>query len=205
MAFCCCTWHSFLSSHQHATRDTCSGQHSPAPATVWVQCGHRSVTQPWRWDKGSRRAKASLSRGRVMAMQLELAGIVYGAGTVQTRRNREVGAIRMRVCDPDWEGTFSSVGSGWPLSCCRSHSAPSGLTATPQPVSSLPGQGPREAFWRKGNDVTVWKTWSCRMCAFGPQHTAFGPCQAETPKGAALSACPCRDTCFPMTSISVLG
>lgn len=160
---------------------------------------------PWRWDKGSRTAKVGLSRGKVMAMQLELAGIMYGAGTVRTRRNHEVGAIRMRVCDPNWEGTFSSVGSGWPLSCCRSHSAPSGLTATPQPVSSLPGQGPRKAFWRKGNDVTVWKTWSCRMCAFGPQHTAFRPCQAEAPKGAVLSPCPCRDTCFPMTNISMLG
>lgn len=145
------------------------------PALTWHQrgcsCGHWSVTQPWRWDKGSSRAKAGLSAGRVMAMQLEVAGIVYGAGAVQTGRNCKVGALRVRVRDPSWEGTFSSVGSGWPLSCCRSHSTLSGLTAPPQPVSSLPGQGPRVAFWRKGNDVIVWKTWLCRMCAFGPQRS----------------------------------
>lgn len=166
VAFCCSTWHSSAvagipvraSAHQHQREHGCS-------------CGHWSVTQLWCWDKGSRRAKVGLSAGRVMAMQLEVAGIVYGAGTVQTGRNREVGAIRMRVCHPSWEGTFSSVGSGWPLSCCRSHSTPSGLTATRQPVSSLPGQGPREAFWRKGKDVIVWKTWLCCMRAFGPQRS----------------------------------
>lgn len=107
-----------------------------------------------------------------MATQLEVAGIVYGAGSVQTRRNREVRAIRMRVRNPSWEGTFSSVGSGRLLFCCRSHSTPSGLTAAPQLVSSLPGQGPREAFWRKGNDVTVWKTWSVsHVCLWAPAHS----------------------------------
>lgn len=154
----------FLSSRRHTARETLRW-----PALTWHQrehgcaCRHQSATQPWCWDKGSRRARALLSEGRVTATQLEVAGMVYGAGTVQMRRNHEVGVIRMGACDPHWEGAFRSVGSGWPLFCCRSHSAPSGLTAAPQPVSSLPGQGPREAFWRKENDVIVWKTWSVSL------------------------------------------
>lgn len=87
----------FLSSCRHSARETLRW-----PALTWpprehgCTCRHRSVTQPWRWDKGSRRAKAVLSRGTIMATQVELAGIVYGAGTVQTRRNRVVGTIGMK-------------------------------------------------------------------------------------------------------------
>lgn len=158
VAFCCSAWRSLAVAGTLPGRP-CAGWHLRHQRERGCACRHRSATQPWHCGKGSRRARALLSAGKVAAMQLEAAGMVYGAGTVETRRNREVGVIRMRACDPHWEGAFCSVGSGWPLFCCRSHSAPSGLTA-PQPVSSLPGQGPREPFWRKGNDVIVWKTWS---------------------------------------------
>lgn len=114
----------FLSSRRHTARETLRWpvltRHQRERGCA---CRHRSATQPWCWDKGSRRARALLSEGRVTATQLEVAGMVYGAGTVQTRRNHEVGVIRMGACDPHWEGAFRSVGSGWPLFCSlRSHS-----------------------------------------------------------------------------------
>lgn len=80
-----------LSSLQHAARETlCWPALTRHQRERECACEHRSATQPWRWGKGSRRAKAVLNGRRVMATQLEVAGIVYGAGTVQMRRSREV-------------------------------------------------------------------------------------------------------------------
>lgn len=157
-----------LSSYRHAARETlCWPALTRHQRDRECTCGHWSATQPWRWDKGSRRAKALLSGGRVTATQLEVAGIVYGAGTVQSRRNCEVGAVRMRVCNPNWEGTFSSVGLAAvllqePLCSLKSHSCSS---AHEQPT----WPGAREAFGRKGNDVIVRKTWSVsHVCLWAP-------------------------------------
>lgn len=164
VAFCCSAWRSSAVASTLLGR-SCTGRRSYGTSSSVGALVGIGQCQPWRWDKGSRTAKALPRGGRLMA------GMVYGAGAVQMRRNREVKVIRMRVCDPHREGTFSSAGSGWLLFCCRSHSAPSGLTAAPQPVSSLPGQGPGEAFWRKGNDEIVWKAWSVsHVCLWVPAH-----------------------------------
>lgn len=169
VAFCCSARRSWvvagtLPVTPHAGRRSRSTQQERGFA-----CGHRSATQTWRWDKGSRRAKALLSGGRVAAARSEVAGMAHGARAARMRRDREFGAIRTGACKPLWGGTCGSVGSGWPLLCCRSRSAPSGLAAAPRPASSLPGRGPGWFFWRKGNDVIARKMWSVARVRFGPR------------------------------------
>lgn len=112
VAFCCSIRHSSavtgtLPGRPRAGRCSCSTQRERG-----FTCGHESATQPWRWDKGSRRAKALLRGGRAATVRLEVAGTAYGAEAARMKRDREFGVIRMGACKPHWGGTCSSVGSG---------------------------------------------------------------------------------------------
>lgn len=103
-AFCCCSQCSLVLA---------------GSASAWL-CSWASVSDTaTHWDKGSRKAKAFLSRGRVAAARSEVTGMVFGAGGARMKKDRELGAVRMGVCKPNGAALLGPAGR-----CCAAGAPP---------------------------------------------------------------------------------